>query len=227
MLEELKKRVYEQNIALVRHGLIILTWGNVSAIDRASGLVVIKPSGVSYDSMKAEDMVVVDMDGKVVEGELRPSSDTPTHIELYRAFPNIGGVVHTHSTYATAFAQAGRDIPPYGTTHADVFYGPVPCAPALTKEEVEGEYEKNTGLVIARAVKDYAAVPAILVKNHGPFTWGKTPEKAVENAVTLEETAKMAVLTEKINPKAEEVDGYLLDRHYFRKHGKNAYYGQG
>ena len=227
MLEELKKRVYEQNIALVRHGLIILTWGNVSAIDRASGLVVIKPSGVSYDSMKAEDMVVVDMDGKVVEGELRPSSDTPTHIELYRAFPNIGGVVHTHSTYATAFAQAGRDIPPYGTTHADVFYGPVPCAPALTKEEVEGEYEKNTGLVIVRAVGDYEAVPAILVKNHGPFTWGKTPEKAVENAVTLEETAKMAVLTEKINPEAKEVDGYLLDRHYFRKHGKNAYYGQG
>ncbi|MBR6426855.1 MAG: L-ribulose-5-phosphate 4-epimerase [Clostridia bacterium] len=227
MLEELKKRVYEQNIALVRHGLIILTWGNVSAIDRTSGLVVIKPSGVSYDSMKAEDMVVVDMDGKVVEGELRPSSDTPTHIELYRAFPNIGGVVHTHSTYATAFAQAGRDIPPYGTTHADVFYGPVPCAPALTKEEVEGEYEKNTGLVIVRAVGDYEAVPAILVKNHGPFTWGKTPEKAVENAVTLEETAKMAVLTEKINPEAKEVDGYLLDRHYFRKHGKNAYYGQG
>ncbi len=226
MLEELKKRVYEQNIALVRHGLIILTWGNVSAIDRASGLVVIKPSGVSYDSMKAEDMVVVDMDGKVVEGELRPSSDTPTHIELYRAFPNIGGVVHTHSTYATAFAQAGRDIPPYGTTHADVFYGPVPCAPALTKEEVEGEYEKNTGLVIVRAVGDYEAVPAILVKNHGPFTWGKTPEKAVENAVTLEETAKMAVLTEKINPQAKEVDGYLLDKHYFRKHGKNAYYGQ-
>ena len=226
MLEELKKRVYEQNIALVRHGLIILTWGNVSAIDRASGLVVIKPSGVSYDSMKAEDMVVVDMDGKVVEGELRPSSDTPTHIELYRAFPNIGGVVHTHSTYATAFAQAGRDIPPYGTTHADVFYGPVPCAPALTKDEVEGEYEKNTGLVIVRAVGDYEAVPAILVKNHGPFTWGKTPEKAVENAVTLEETAKMAVLTEKINPEAKEVDGYLLDRHYFRKHGKNAYYGQ-
>ena len=227
MLEELKKRVYEQNIALVRHGLIILTWGNVSAIDRASGLVVIKPSGVSYDSMKAEDMVVVDMDGKVVEGELRPSSDTPTHIELYRAFPNIGGVVHTHSTYATAFAQAGRDIPPYGTTHADVFYGSVPCAPALTKEEVEGEYEKNTGLVIVRAVGDYEAVPAILVKNHGPFTWGKTPEKAVENAVTLEETAKMAVLTEKINPEVKEVDGYLLDRHYFRKHGKNAYYGQG
>ena len=226
MLEELKKRVYEQNIALVRHGLIILTWGNVSAIDRASGLVVIKPSGVSYDSMKAEDMVVVDMDGKVVEGKLRPSSDTPTHIELYRAFPNIGGVVHTHSTYATAFAQAGRDIPPYGTTHADVFYGPIPCAPALTKEEVEGEYEKNTGLVIVRAVGDYEAVPAILVKNHGPFTWGKTPEKAVENAVTLEETAKMAVLTEKINPEAKEVDGYLLDRHYFRKHGKNAYYGQ-
>ena len=226
MLEELKKRVYEQNIARVRHGLIILTWGNVSAIDRASGLVVIKPSGVSYDSMKAEDMVVVDMDGKVVEGELRPSSDTPTHIELYRAFPNIGGVVHTHSTYATAFAQAGRDIPPYGTTHADVFYGPVPCAPALTKEEVEGEYEKNTGLVIVRAAGDYEAVPAILVKNHGPFTWGKTPEKAVENAVTLEETAKMAVLTEKINPEAKEVDGYLLDRHYFRKHGKNAYYGQ-
>ncbi len=226
MLEELKKRVYEQNIALVRHGLIILTWGNVSAIDRESGLIVIKPSGVSYDSMKAEDMVVIDLDGRIVEGKLRPSSDTPTHIELYKAFPNIGGVVHTHSTYATAFAQAGRDIPPYGTTHADVFYGPVPCAPALTKEEINGEYEKNTGLVIVRAVKDYEAVPAILVKNHGPFTWGKTPEKAVENAVTLEETAKMAVLTEKLNPCAAEVDKYLLDRHYFRKHGKNAYYGQ-
>ncbi len=226
MLDALKKRVYEQNIALVRHGLIILTWGNVSAIDRESGFVVIKPSGVSYESMKPEDMVVIDMDGTVVEGNLRPSSDTPTHLELYRAFPNVGGVVHTHSTYATAFAQAGRDIPPYGTTHADVFYGPVPCAPALTEEEVNGQYEKNTGLVIVRAVRDYEAIPAILVKNHGPFIWGKTPEKAVENAVTLEETAKMAILTEKINPEADTVDRYLLDKHYFRKHGKNAYYGQ-
>ena len=226
MLEELKKRVFEQNIALVRHGLIVLTWGNVSAIDRESGLVVIKPSGVSYETMKAEDMVVVDLEGNVVEGDLRPSSDTPTHIELYKAFPGVGGIVHTHSTYAVAFSQAGRAIPAYGTTHADVFYGDVPCAPALTAEEINGEYEKNTGLVIARNVADYEAIPAMLVKNHGPFAWGKTPEKAVENAVTLEEVAKMAVLTEKINPQVGRVDKYLLDRHYFRKHGKNAYYGQ-
>lgn len=226
MLEDLKKRVFEQNIALVKHGLIILTWGNVSAIDRETGLIVIKPSGVSYDEMKADDMVIVDMEGIVVEGNLRPSSDTPTHIELYKAFPEVGGVVHTHSTYATAFAQAGRDIPAYGTTHADVFYGSVPCARALTKEEIENEYEKNTGLVITESVSDYLGIPGILVKNHGPFSWGKTPEKAVENAVTLEACAKMAYVTEMLNPSAGPVDQYLLDKHYFRKHGKNAYYGQ-
>lgn len=226
MLEDLKKRVFEQNIALVKHGLIILTWGNVSAIDRETGLIVIKPSGVSYDDMKADDMVVVDLNGKVVEGSLRPSSDTPTHIELYKAFPEIGGVVHTHSTYATAFAQAGRDITAYGTTHADVFYGNVPCARALTKDEIENEYEKNTGLVIAESVSDYVGIPGILVKNHGPFAWGKTPEKAVENAVTLEACAKMAFVSEMLNPSIEPVDKYLLDKHYYRKHGKNAYYGQ-
>lgn len=229
MLEELKKRVFEQNLALVKHGLVVLTWGNVSAIDREKGLVVIKPSGVSYESMKAEDMVVVDvMTKKVVEGKYRPSSDTPTHLYLYEKFPEIGGIVHTHSTYATAWAQSGERIPAYGTTHADAFYGSVPCARALTKEEIETEYEKNTGKVIVETFKqaDYNAVPAVLVKNHGPFTWGATPEKAVENAVTLEEVAKMAILTRQIKAEAQEVDQYLLDKHYFRKHGKNAYYGQ-
>ena len=226
MLEQLKQRVYEQNIALVKHGLVILTWGNVSAIDRESGLVVIKPSGVDYVTMKAEDMVVVDLDGNVVEGNSRPSSDTPTHLELYKAFPEIGGVVHTHSTYAVAFAQAGRSITAYGTTHADAFYGDVPCTRALTKEEIQSDYELNTGKVIVETVKDYNAIPAILVKNHGPFTWGNSPEKSVENAVTLEEVAKMATLTEQLNPKTARVGKYLLDKHYFRKHGKNAYYGQ-
>ena len=226
MLEELKQRVYVQNLALVKHGLVVLTWGNVSAIDREKNLVVIKPSGVSYDSMKAEDMVVLDLDGNVVEGKYNPSSDTPTHLELYKAFPNIGGVVHTHSTYAVAFAQGGRAIPAYGTTHADAFYGDVPCARALTKDEIEEAYEKNTGSVIIETVTDYEAIPAILIKNHGPFAWGKSPEKAVENAVTLEEVAKMAVLTEKINPETKRVDQYLLNKHYFRKHGANAYYGQ-
>lgn len=228
MLEELKRRVCECNLALVKHGLVILTWGNVSAIDREKGLVVIKPSGVSYDNMKPEDMVVVDLDGNAAEGKYRPSSDTPTHLFLYKTFPKLGGIVHTHSVYATSWAQAGRSIPPYGTTHADAFYGEVPCARALTKAEVEGEYELNTGKVIAEtfAGKDGNAVPAVLVKNHGPFTWGSSPEKAVENAVTLEAVAKMALETERINPKAGEVDKYLLDKHYFRKHGKNAYYGQ-
>jgi L-ribulose-5-phosphate 4-epimerase len=228
MLEELKKRVFEQNLALVKHNLVVLTWGNVSAIDRKNGLVVIKPSGVSYAEMKAEDMVVVDPDGKVVEGKYRPSSDTPTHIELYKSFPEIGGVVHTHSTYATAWAQAGRNIPAYGTTHADAFYGDVPCTRALTKEEIESAYELNTGKVIAETFrnKNYEAIPAVLVKNHGPFTWGQTPEKAVENAVTLEAVSQMATLTEKLNPKVDRVDGHLLDKHYYRKHGANAYYGQ-
>ena len=201
---------------------------NVSAIDRGSGLVVIKPSGVSYDDMKPEDMVVVDLEGKVIEGKYRPSSDTPTHLYLYKAFADVGGILHTHSTYATSWAQAGRSIPAYGTTHADAFYGSVPCARALTKAEVENDYELNTGKVIAEtfADKDCNAIPAVLVKNHGPFTWGVTLEKAVENAVTLEAVAKMAIENERINPQAKEVDKYLLDKHYFRKHGKNAYYGQ-
>lgn len=228
MLKQLKHRVYEQNLSLVKHGLVILTWGNVSGIDRERGLIVIKPSGVSYDKMTADDMVVVDMDGNVVEGELRPSSDTPTHIELYKAFPEIGGVVHTHSTYAVAWAQAGRNIPAYGTTHADAFYGEVPCTRALSDGEIHSEYEKNTGLVIAETFKgaDYRAVPAALVKGHGPFTWGATCEKAVENAVTLEEVARMAQLTEKINDAALPVGQELLNKHYFRKHGEGAYYGQ-
>ncbi len=228
MLEELKKRVCEENLKLVRHGLVVLTWGNVSGIDREKGLVVIKPSGVSYDHMAPEDMVVLDLSGKVVEGKYRPSSDTPTHLYLYKQFPEVGGIVHTHSTHAVAWAQAGQAIPAFGTTHADAFYGDVPCARALTKAEIEGEYELNTGKVIAETFSklDYAAIPAVLVKNHGPFTWGPTPEKAVENAVTLEEVAKMALLTRTINPATPRVDQYLMDKHYFRKHGKNAYYGQ-
>ena len=228
MINELKKRVFEQNIRLAKSGLVVLTWGNVSAIDREKGLVCIKPSGVPYETMTEEDMVVVDMDGNVVDGKYRPSSDTPTHLYLYKKFEDIGGVVHTHSAYATAWAQAGKDVPAYGTTHADAFYGDVPCARALTKAEIETDYEHNTGVVIAEAFedKDYNAVPAVLVKNHGPFTWGETPEKAVDNAITLEEVAKMALFTEQIKPNAERVDDYLLEKHYSRKHGKNAYYGQ-
>ncbi len=229
MLEELKKRVFEQNLALVKHGLVVLTWGNVSAIDREKGLMVIKPSGVSYETMKAEDMVVIDViTKKVVGSKYRPSSDTPTHLYLYEKFPEIGGIVHTHSTYATAWAQSGERIPAYGTTHADAFYGDVPCARALKKEEVEKDYERNTGKVIAEtfAGLDYNAIPAVLVKNHGPFTWGATPEKAVENAVTLEAVAKMAIITRQIKAETPRVDEYLLDKHYSRKHGKNAYYGQ-
>ncbi len=228
MLEELKKRVYEQNLRLKESGLVILTWGNVSGIDREKGLVVIKPSGVSYSSMKESDMVVTDLEGNVVEGDLRPSSDLATHLELYKRFPKIGGVVHTHSTHAVAFAQAGRDLPPYGTTHADTFYGEVPVSRSLSKEEIEEAYELNTGKVIVETFKgkDYEAVPGVLVRNHGPFTWGNSPEKAVENAIVLEEVCKMALLSESLNPDIKRVDQYLLDKHYFRKHGKNAYYGQ-
>ena len=226
MLENLKKRVFEQNIALVKHGLVVLTWGNVSAKDEESGLVVIKPSGVPYDTMTPEDMVVVDLDGNVVEGKYRPSSDLPTHLYLYREYPTLGGVVHTHSAYATAFAQSGREIVAYGTTHADAFYGNVPCTRALTNGEIDEAYEWNTGKVIAETVTDADAIPAVLVKNHGVFTWGKTPEKAVECAVTLEEVAKMALFTEQLGPKTPRIDQHLLDKHYFRKHGKNAYYGQ-
>ncbi len=228
MLEQLKERVLQQNLALVRHGLVVLTWGNVSAIDRENGLVVIKPSGVAYDTMKADDMVVVDMDGKVVEGRYRPSSDLPTHLALYRAYPEVGGVVHTHSNWATVFSQAGKSIPPLGTTHADVFYGEIPCSRPLTKEEVEGAYEAETGNVIIETVPPARAgeIPACLVCGHGPFTWGSTPEKAVENAVTLESVAKMAFGTLLLSPDCGGVPSYLLDKHYLRKHGKNAYYGQ-
>lgn len=226
MLQELKKRVYEQNIALVKHGLVVLTWGNVSARDEETGLIVIKPSGVPYANMRIEDMVVVDADGNTVEGHYRPSSDLPTHLYLYRQYPTLGGIVHTHSTYATAFAQAGRTIPAYGTTHADAFYGDVPCARALTDEEIDEAYEYNTGKVIAEAVTDVEAMPAMLVKNHGVFTFSATPEAAVEYAVTLEEVARMAQLTETLQPKSTRIPQHLLDKHYFRKHGKNAYYGQ-
>ena len=228
MLEELKKRVCEQNLALVKSGLVVLTWGNVSGIDREKGLVVIKPSGVAYEGMNAEDMVVVDLNGNVVEGKYRPSSDTPTHIHLYKAFDGIGGVVHTHSVYATAWAQAGRSIPAYGTTHADCFYGDVPCTRALTESEIKSEYELNTGKVIAETFKgrDALAVPAVLVKNHGVFAWGAGPEKAVECAVTLEAVAQMASITKSLDGGVKRADKFLLDKHYTRKHGKDAYYGQ-
>lgn len=228
MLEELKKVVYEANMLLPKYGLVTFTWGNVSGIDRESGLMVIKPSGVDYDKLTPEHMVVVDLEGNVVEGHLNPSSDTLTHIELYKAFPNIGGVVHTHSPWATSWAQAGRGIPCYGTTHADYLYGEVPCARCLTKEELDEGYEKNTGVLIVDVFKnnDYEAMPAVLCKNHGPFTWGKNPHEAVHNAVVLEECAKMAARCEMINPQVEPAPQYLQDKHYYRKHGANAYYGQ-
>ena len=231
MLEELKKRVCEANLLLPRYGLVTFTWGNVSGIDRESGLVAIKPSGVPYEGMGPEDMVLVDLDGRVVEGKWKPSSDTATHVELYKAFPALGGVVHTHSSYATSWAQAGRDIPCYGTTHADYFYGQIPCLRCLTKDEIEQAYERNTGLLIvgefARLGKDPAAVPGCLCKNHGPFAWGRDPFEAVHNAVVLEEVAKMAYRCEQINPQARPAPQELQDKHYLRKHGKNAYYGQG
>ena len=228
MLEELKEKVFKANLELVKQNLVIYTWGNVSGIDREKNLMVIKPSGVSYDTMKAEDMVVVDLEGNVVEGKLRPSSDTPTHIELYKAFPNIGGIVHTHSEFAASWAQAGRNIPIYGTTQADYFYGDIPCTRDLTKEEINTAYEKNTGLVILETFKnlDENAVPGVICKSHGPFSWGKDPDEAVYNAKVLESCAKMAYLTESINPKAERLSQYILDKHYYRKHGKDAYYGQ-
>lgn len=233
MLEALKERVYKANIELVKQGLVIFTWGNASAIDRETGLVVIKPSGVEYDGMTSNDMTVVDLEGHIVEGILNPSSDMPTHIELYKAFPTIGGVVHTHSKCATGFAQAGRSLPAYGTTHADYFHGAVPCTRALTEEEIASEYEKNTGLLIVEAFSrhgkdhgtDYDAVPACLVKNHGPFSWGATCEQAVYHAAVLEYCAQMAMMTESLGG-TEPAPEYLLDRHYWRKHGKDAYYGQ-
>ena len=228
MLEDLKQRVFDQNLALVKYGLVVLTWGNVSAIDREKGLVIIKPSGVRYDNMTVEDIVIVDMNGNKVEGKCRPSSDLPTHLYLYKSFPKIGGIVHTHSVNATAWAQSGRYIPAYGTTHADAFYGDVPCTRALTEEEIKNEYESNTGKVIAECFigKNYDSIPAALVKNHGPFTWGDTPEKAVENAVTLESVAEIALKTEQLNVQTPRMERCLLDKHYYRKHGKNAYYGQ-
>lgn len=230
MLEELKKQVFEANLKLVKHNLVILTWGNVSAIDRKSGLVVIKPSGVSYDDMKASDMVVVNLDGEIIEGNLRPSSDTDTHIELYKKYKDIGGVVHTHSTLATAWAQAKRDIPAYGTTHADTFYGSIPCARPLTSEEIEDEYEKNTGLVIIETLEqrniDPLSVPGVIISSHGPFAWGESPSKAVYNSVVIEEVAKMALNTEILNKDIQSIPKELKDKHYYRKHGANAYYGQ-
>lgn len=230
MLEELKQSVYEANMELPRHGLVTFTWGNVSAIDRESGLFVIKPSGVEYEKLAPEDMVVVDLEGNVVEGHYKPSSDTPTHLELYKAFPQIGGIVHTHSSYATSWAQSGRNIPCYGTTHADYIYGEVPCVRCLNAEEIGSDYEKNTGLLIVsefkRLEKDPEAVPAVLCKNHGPFAWGKDAKEAVYNAVVLEEVAKMAYRTELINPEVKPAPQELQDKHYYRKHGANAYYGQ-
>ena len=230
MLEELKQKVYEANMDLPRYGLVTFTWGNVSAIDRESGLFVIKPSGVDYDKLTPEMMVVMDLNGNKVEGNLNPSSDTATHLELYKAFPEIGGIVHTHSSYATSWAQAGRDIPCYGTTHADYIYGEVPCVRCLTKEEIDEAYETNTGKLIVsefkRRKKEIMAVPAVLCKNHGPFTWGKDAKDAVHNAVVLEEVAKMAYRTESINSKVEPAPQELQDKHYYRKHGANAYYGQ-
>lgn len=227
-MEKLKKEVFEANLLLVKHSLVIFTWGNVSGIDREKGLVVIKPSGVDYDKMSADDLVVVDLDGNIVEGKYKPSSDTPTHLELYKAFKNIGGIVHTHSRMATSWAQAGRSIPAYGTTHGDYFYGDIPCTRKMTPAEISSEYEKNTGLVITETFNDISAddIPAVLVHSHGPFTWGKDPHEAVHNSVVLEELAAMAINTENINQSVERMQKELLDKHYLRKHGKNAYYGQ-
>ena len=230
MLNELRIKVYEANMELPKYGLVTFTWGNVSGIDRESGLFVIKPSGVEYDKLTPEDMVVMDLEGNKVEGRYNPSSDTATHLEIYKAFPEVGGVVHTHSSYATSWAQAGRDIPCYGTTHADYIYGEVPCVRCLTKEEIDEAYEKNTGLLIVnefnRLGKDPMAVPAVLCKNHGPFAWGKNASEAVHNAVVLEEVAKMAYRAESINAKLAPAPQELQDKHYYRKHGANAYYGQ-
>ncbi len=228
MLQELKEKVFHANLELVKQGLVIYTWGNVSGIDREKGLVAIKPSGLDYDKMTADDMVVVDLEGNIVEGKLRPSSDTPTHLALYRAFPAIGGVVHTPSPYATAWSQAGLDIPNIGTTHADYFHKDIPCTADMTAEEVRGDYELETGNVIVRRFADIdpTATPAVLVKNHGPFTWGKDPADAVHNAVVLEQVAKMAFIARTINP-ALTMNPLLIEKHYNRKHGPGAYYGQG
>ena len=228
MLEELKQKVLKANLDLVKHNLVTFTWGNVSAIDRENGLIVIKPSGVDYDTMTADDMVVIDLDGNVVEGKWKPSSDTATHLVLYKAFSNIGGIVHTHSRNATSWAQAGRDIPAFGTTHADYFYGNIPCTRKMTPEEIAGEYEKETGNVIVETFEGKSPddIPAVLVHSHGPFAWGTDADNAVHNAVVLEEVAFMALQTELLNANANKMQQELLDKHYLRKHGKNAYYGQ-
>ncbi len=230
MLEELKEQVCAANLELVARGVVIYTWGNVSGIDRDKGLIVIKPSGVDYSGMKPDDMVVVDLEsGKTVEGAYKPSSDTPTHLELYRAFPTIGGITHTHSINAVAFAQAGLDIPALGTTHADYFYGSVPCTRELTEDEVKDAYEVNTGKVIVECITqrkiDPKAIPGVVVKNHGPFVWGTSADNSVYNAVVLEKVAEMNIKTLFLNPQAS-MQQYILDKHYLRKHGKNAYYGQ-
>lgn len=230
MLEQLKETVFQANLELPRQGLIKYTWGNVSAIDRETNLFVIKPSGVDYKTMQESDMVVCDLDGNIVEGTLNPSSDMPTHAVLYRHFPEIGGIVHTHSTWATTWAQAGLDLPAMGTTHADTFYGTVPCARFLTKEEIDQGYEEQTGELIAATFKERQIkpmeVPGVLLHGHGPFTWGKDADSAVMNAVVLEEVAKMNLFTRQLNSFAEELPQAILDKHYLRKHGKNAYYGQ-
>lgn len=227
-MQQLKQQVFAANLALPRHGLVTFTWGNVSAIDRACGLVAIKPSGVAYETMTVDDIVLVDMEGNVVEGKLRPSSDTATHLALYRRYPSLGGVVHTHSTHATAWAQAGLAIPALGTTHADYFLGDIPCTRALTEEEVQGEYELNTGRVIIETLKDSEPLhtPGVVVYQHGPFAWGKNAHDAVHNAVVMEEVARMAWIARGINPRLKPIDDYLMAKHFMRKHGAHAYYGQ-
>ena len=228
MYEDIKKQVLEANLMLPKYGLITFTWGNVSAIDREKGIIVIKPSGVEYDGMTADDMVVLDLDGNKVEGSLNPSSDTPTHVELYKAFPNIGGVVHTHSRWATTFAQSGMGVPPLGTTHADYFYGEIPCTRKMKAKEINGEYEKETGKVIVETFEklDADSIPAVLVYSHGPFAWGKNAAEAVHNAVVLEECAFMAWHTLSLTGGIENMQKSLLNKHYLRKHGEGAYYGQ-
>lgn len=229
MLKKLKEQVFQANLLLPKHGLVTFTWGNVSGIDREEGLVVIKPSGVPYETMKRDDMVVLELEsGKVVDGELKPSSDTPTHLELYKAFPNIGGIVHTHSRWATTFAQAGRGITALGTTHGDYFYGEIPCTRKMTEAEIQTEYEKETGTVIIETFKDKNpdAIPGVVVYSHGPFAWGKDAMDAVHNAVVMEEVAFMNIQTMLLNPDIQPMQQELLDKHYLRKHGANAYYGQ-
>lgn len=229
MLEDLKEQVWKANLELPRHKLVTFTWGNVSGIDRDKGIFAIKPSGIPYEELKPEHIVLIDLDGNKVEGNMNPSSDTPTHLELYKAFSECGGIVHTHSTWATIFAQAGKPVPPFGTTHADYFYGEIPCTRLMTKDEIEGEYEKETGKVITETFKDIdpMAVPGVVVINHGPFTWGTDADNAVHNAVVLEEVCKMAHRCMTLTPGLPPISQTILDKHYLRKHGKNAYYGQG